>query len=61
LADDLPIDQHVEAFERALNLYRGQQFEQAAELVSACCHIHQYTIMQPGLLRQPFGRKTQTD
>jgi hypothetical protein len=46
LADDLPIYQHVEAFERALNLYRGQQFEQAAELVSACSHSHQYTIMR---------------
>ena len=36
LSDDRAIYQHMETFQRALNLYRGQRFEEAAELVSGC-------------------------
>lgn len=34
LFDDRPIYEHVETFQQALNLYRGEDFEKAAELVS---------------------------
>ena len=36
LSNDRAIYHHVDTFERALNLYRDERFEEAAELVSSC-------------------------
>ena len=45
MSDNRPIYDHVETFERALNLYRGENFEQAAALVSDKAAISLYIYL----------------